>query len=69
MVNSREQIREAVQTTITHIAGLEYFENKVEVMKALLDIEWSLRESEESLEEVTGLEEEFLGGRERPWSD
>jgi hypothetical protein len=67
MVTSKEQAREAIQTAITCIAALEHFEAKVDVMNALIDLEWSLREP--LVEEEDILDEELHGGVENPWSD
>jgi hypothetical protein len=55
----------AVQELIVYVAGLNYFEKKQEIMYALLDLAWSLRDAETTEE----LPEEFQGGREAPWCD
>jgi hypothetical protein len=66
MVNTNEQAIEIIQSTITQIAGLESFVDKLEVIDKLLDIEWLLSENEVS---DTDLPEELQGNREAPWSD
>lgn len=62
MVTSKEQALQEIKDLITRVSRLGHFDEKLKVMDALLDIEWSLREEE--LEE-----DEFRGGVEGPWSD
>jgi hypothetical protein len=72
MVNSKHDAKEAIQSTITYIAGLGYFEDKLNVMNTLLELQWSLRDVEvesEDAEENDIWDDELRGGIESPWCD
>jgi hypothetical protein len=66
MVNNDLLLLSAVRKFIVDVAALPVCDDKVKVMEALLDLEWSLRKPEVSLANV---EEELSGGHEEPWSD
>ena len=66
--NHKEQARDAIQTLITYVAGLEHFDRKMEVINALYNVEWSL--SKPKVEDVVNdLPEELQGGHESGWSE
>jgi hypothetical protein len=68
MVNSKEQARQYVHDTILRLAELPVFNEKVDIMNALLDLEWNLRENDNFILEDP-IDEEIRGGIENPWSD
>ena len=55
-----------LQTAITSLAGTPYFDKKLDVMNALLDLEFQLRQ--ELYTDDKAISEEFEG-RETSWSD
>ena len=46
MVNNDKIIMEELQKCIVHLAELPPCDNKVKIMSALLDLEWSLRDNQ-----------------------
>jgi hypothetical protein len=55
--------RDIIRDAKVKIMELPYFEEKVDVVAALLELEWLLRE------ERNDLPEELVGEREEPWGD
>lgn len=63
MVDPNKLLVTEVRKFITHVAGLPVCDNKIKIMDKLLDLEWSLREKENT----NDVPDEFEGGREAPW--
>ena len=62
MVDPKEQTREAIQKLITYVAGLQQFDRKMDVMNALLNVEWFLRPEQEkkaSIDDAVEIHEEY----------
>lgn len=68
MVNSKEQARQLITEVKLKLMNLPVFEEKVDTVKALLDLEWSLRELE-TVQEDDIYDDEMRMGIENPWSD
>jgi hypothetical protein len=71
MVNSKEQARQLIKEVQLKIMDLPVFEEKVDTVRTLIDIEWSLRELEieDDSENADIWDEELRGGIESPWAD
>jgi hypothetical protein len=68
MVTSKEQARESIKEAQLKIMDLPVFEEKVDTVKTLIELEWSLRELQTAQEDDI-LDEDLRGGIENPWSD
>jgi hypothetical protein len=67
MVNSKEQARQLIKDAQLKIMDLSVFEEKVDLISTLTDLEWSLRELE--VEQEDSIDEEMRMGIESPWSE
>ena len=69
MVTSREQARQFVHEVRLFVMELPVFDEKVDAVSKLLDLEWSLRDLDEgnSISEDIDTWEDDL--RESPWTD
>lgn len=69
MVTSKEQARQFVHDVRMLIIELPIFDEKVDAISTLLDLEWSLRDIKIEQEEDIYDEDEIRMGIENPWSD
>jgi len=70
MVTSKEQARQFVHEVRMLIMELPVFNEKVDAINTLLDLEWSLKELETEEEEEEDIwDNDLHGGIESPWSE
>lgn len=69
MVTSKEQARQHIRDVMLKIMDLPVFEEKLDVINTLTDLDWKLREPELEQENDICDEDIFRGGMENPWGD